>query len=128
MPSRRRTTSLELERRGATREVVPVTCLEASPGPTVAITANVHGDEATGLAAVLQLQSHLEAHLAAGTVVLYPSLNPQGLRLQQRPVPADGVDPARGLQRFFLPDVLTANIDVAGMRVHREAGDQAAFD
>lgn len=100
MPSRRRTTSLELERRGATREVVPVTCLEASPGPTVAITANVHGDEATGLAAVLQLQSHLEVHLSKGTVVLYPSLNPQGLRLQQRPVPADGVD----LNRTFPGD------------------------
>jgi len=100
MPTRRRTTSLELERRGATREVVPVTCLDAGPGPTVAITANVHGDEATGLAAVLQLQSHLELHLVKGQVVLYPSLNPHGLRLQQRPVPADGVD----LNRTFPGD------------------------
>ncbi len=100
MPVQRRTTSLELERRGPTREVIPVTCLDAGPGPVVAITANVHGDEATGLAAVLQLQSHLELHLLAGQVVLYPSLNPPGLRLQQRPVPADGVD----LNRTFPGD------------------------
>ena len=34
----------------------------------------------------------------------------------------------RGLERFFLADVLAADIDVAGVRVHREAGDQTAFD
>jgi len=97
----RRTTSLELERRGAAREVVPVSVLEAgASGPTVVITANVHGDEATGVAAVLALQQRLEQVLLAGSVVLYPSVNPHGLRLQQRPVPADGVD----LNRAFPGD------------------------
>lgn len=98
---RRRTTTLELERRGASREVVPVSLLEAeAEGPTVVVTANVHGDEATGVAAVLALQVRLEALLCAGSVVLYPSVNPHGLRLQQRPVPADGVD----LNRAFPGD------------------------
>lgn len=96
----RHTTSLELERRGAAREVVPVTVLSAGEGPVVAITANVHGDEATGVAAVLQLQVQLEDSLERGSVVMYPSVNPHGLRLQQRPVPADGVD----LNRTFPGD------------------------
>jgi uncharacterized protein len=100
MPVERHTTSLELERRGAAREVVPVTVLSAGPGPTVAVTANVHGDEATGVAAVLELQGRLERTLMKGQVVLYPSVNPHGLRLQQRPVPADGVD----LNRTFPGD------------------------
>ena len=34
----------------------------------------------------------------------------------------------RGLQMLALPDELAAHIDVAGMRVHREARDQAALD
>jgi predicted deacylase len=98
---RRRTTTLELERRGATREVVPVSLLRgAEQGATVVVTANVHGDEATGVAAVLQLAERLETLLVAGEVVLYPSVNPHGLRLQQRPVPADGVD----LNRAFPGD------------------------
>ena len=96
----RRTSTLELERRGASREVVPVSVLEASDGPTVVVTANVHGDEATGVAAVLHLQQRLEELLLVGRVVLYPSVNPHGLRLQQRPVPADGVD----LNRAFPGD------------------------
>lgn len=98
---RRRTTELELERRGATREVVPVSLLEAeAEGATVVVTANVHGDEATGVATVLELQRRLETLLVAGAVALYPSVNPHGLRLQQRPVPADGVD----LNRAFPGD------------------------
>ena len=34
----------------------------------------------------------------------------------------------RTLQRIALRDILAADIDVAGMRTHREGGDQAAFD
>src|SRR5260370_42570199 len=34
----------------------------------------------------------------------------------------------RGLQMLALPDELAADIDVAGMRAHREAREQAAFD
>ena len=34
----------------------------------------------------------------------------------------------RALHRFALGDVLTANVDVAGVRLHRERRDQAAFD
>ncbi len=34
----------------------------------------------------------------------------------------------RGLQMLAFPDEFAAHIDVAGMRAHREARDQAAFD
>mmetsp|Transcript_31918 Transcript_31918/g.41045 ORF Transcript_31918/g.41045 Transcript_31918/m.41045 type:complete len:253 (+) Transcript_31918:1534-2292(+) len=33
-----------------------------------------------------------------------------------------------GLQCFTLADVFTANVDVAGVRVHRERGNQGSFD
>lgn len=63
-----------------------------SPGPTVVITANVHGDEATGVGAVHALAEQLERELQRGTVHLYPSLNPEGLIQRTRSVPADGRD------------------------------------
>lgn len=62
------------------------------PGPTVLVTANVHGDEVTGVAAVHALEQRLEHQLIAGRVVGYPSLNPAGLRARTRTVAVDGVD------------------------------------
>lgn len=70
------------------------------PQPTVAVTANIHGDEVTGIAAVHALDLELQHTLRRGTVVLYPSLNPRGLVAQQRVQPGDGVD----LNRVFPGD------------------------
>lgn len=65
--------------------MVPVVIHRAGPGPTVAITANVHGDEVTGVAAAHALDRGLiETGLARGTVVLYPCLNPRGLETGTR--------------------------------------------
>ncbi|MEQ1502174.1 MAG: succinylglutamate desuccinylase/aspartoacylase family protein [Myxococcota bacterium] len=80
--------------------MLPVIALVASPGPVVAVTANIHGDEVTGVAAVHALDEQLRVSLRAGTVVLYPSLNPRGLVSQQRVQPVDGVD----LNRVFPGD------------------------
>jgi predicted deacylase len=66
-------------------------------GPTVVVTANVHGDEVVGVAAAHELDERLGASLQCGTVVLYPSLNPRGLLVQSRVHPDDGVD----LNRVF---------------------------
>jgi predicted deacylase len=63
----------------------------------VAVTANVHGDEVVGVAAVHALDERLAAGLRCGTVALYPSLNPRGLLAQNRFQPDDGVD----LNRVF---------------------------
>ena len=63
-----------------------------APGPTALIRANVHGDEATGTGAVLALLKRLPELLTSGTVVLFPTLNPEGLSQRTREVPADSVD------------------------------------
>jgi predicted deacylase len=79
------------------RDAVPVLVHTASRGPVVAVTANIHGDESTGVAVVQALDAWLSEHLQAGTVVLYPSLNPAGLSNRTRVLPPDGAD----LNRLF---------------------------
>ena len=66
-------------------------------GPNVAITANIHGDELSGLAVTHALQSMLPECLKRGTVELYPSLNPEGLADCNRLYPISGHD----LNRHF---------------------------
>ncbi|MEZ4322745.1 MAG: succinylglutamate desuccinylase/aspartoacylase family protein [Myxococcota bacterium] len=83
--------------RTSRRDAVPVMVHTASSGPVVAITANIHGDEATGVAVVQELDRWLVEHLQRGTVVLYPSLNPAGLSSRTRVLPPDGAD----LNRLF---------------------------
>jgi hypothetical protein len=69
----------------------------ARPGPTIVITANIHGDECTGVGAVLSLIPVLEQNLSAGAVHLYPSLNPMGLEQRSRKIPEEDQD----LNRLF---------------------------
>ncbi|MBX2802444.1 MAG: succinylglutamate desuccinylase/aspartoacylase family protein [Myxococcales bacterium] len=86
---------------GTGHEALPLLVLTADrPGPCVAVTANVHGDEVTGLAAVHALDRILTAELTCGCVVLVPSLNPRGLMMQRRVQPDDGLD----LNRAFPGD------------------------
>jgi predicted deacylase len=90
-----------LPARGQELTVVTLTPNEARPpGRTVAICANVHGDECTGLGAVLKLVSLLDRSPLRGTVHLYPTLNPQGLERRTRKVPEDDQD----LNRLFPGD------------------------
>lgn len=85
-------------RRGAAATELPAIVLRSSlPGPTAVVTANLHGDETTGIGVVRRLDAWLVDHGFEGTVVLYPSCNPQGLRSQTRHVPADETD----LNRVF---------------------------
>ncbi len=69
-------------------------------GPTVIVTANTHGDECTGVGAVLRLIPVLEDRLQRGAVHLYPTLNPEGLERRSRKVPEDDQD----LNRLFPGD------------------------
>jgi len=85
---------------GPPRELPVLTVAAKAPGPTVAITANVHGDEVTGLGVVHTLREQLPALLTAGRVHLYPTLNPDGLAGRTRRVPADDQD----LNRLFPGD------------------------
>lgn len=69
-------------------------------GPVVVVTANVHGDECTGVGAVLALLPLLDRALVHGAVHLYPTLNPEGLERRSRKVPEDDQD----LNRVFPGD------------------------
>ena len=69
-------------------------------GPKLVITANIHGDECIGFAVVVSLLERLPSLLKKGEVVLYPSLNPTGLRRMMRTYPEDGQD----LNRLFPGD------------------------
>lgn len=81
---------------------IPVIVLDTQRvGPTVLVTANVHGDEVTGTVAVHRLDGVLNRELARGRVVLFPTLNPGGLEARSRVVPDDGAD----LNRLFPGDV-----------------------
>lgn len=68
--------------------------------PVVVVTANVHGDECTGVGAVLRLVNLLESSLVRGAVHLYPTLNPEGLERRARRMPEDDQD----LNRLFPGD------------------------
>ncbi len=75
-------------------------------GPTIGLTANIHGDECTG---VVVLNRVLEkAHfLEYGRLRIFPSLNPEGLKEAKRESPELGKD----LNRLF-PNCLDDNPSV----------------
>lgn len=91
--------------RGAELTVVTITAAPerrraAARSPVVVVTANVHGDECTGVAAILRLAAQLEGALLRGVVHLYPTLNPEGLERRSRKVPDEDQD----LNRLFPGD------------------------
>lgn len=97
----RRLQTVKLDARLADRiGSLPVLVHEASRGFVVAITANLHGDELTGLFAAHRLDTLLGSELRNGTVAIYPSLNPPGLRSRTRTVGLEGAD----LNRSFPGD------------------------
>lgn len=85
---------------GPPRELPVVSVDTGVAGPTAVITANVHGDELTGVGVVHALYQRLPDLLRCGRVHLYPSLNPDGLASRSRRVPADDQD----LNRLFPGD------------------------
>jgi len=92
---------------GPPRQLPVITVSASKPGPRIAITANVHGDEVTGVGVVHALPSLLDGKLQKGTVLLYPTLNPVGLASMTRAIPPDG----RDLNRLFPGDAKGAPTD-----------------
>ena len=93
VPANMKVTSRRIPRIG-----VSIWSIESgTEGPRVAITANIHGDELSGLAVVHRLQKLLTECLFRGVVELYPSLNPEGLANCNRLYPISGHD----LNRYF---------------------------
>lgn len=65
------------------------------PGPTLWLTANIHGDELTGVAVVHDVVTPALLGELRGTVVALPSLNPAGLHTHSREPYLDPRDPNR---------------------------------
>ncbi|MFX0169602.1 MAG: succinylglutamate desuccinylase/aspartoacylase family protein [Candidatus Hodarchaeota archaeon] len=73
---------------------IPVMIAQGNkPGPTFFLTANVHGNELTGIAVIHDLVTDELAQELKGTVVAIPSLNPTGLRAYDRSPDFDPKDP-----------------------------------
>ncbi|TFF92164.1 hypothetical protein EU546_07820 [Candidatus Thorarchaeota archaeon] len=77
-------------------EMLPVMIAQGEEeGPTFFLTANVHGNELTGVAVIHDVVTQELAERIKGTVVAIPSLNPTGLRLGTRNPTFDDRDPNR---------------------------------
>src|SRR5688572_6593572 len=70
-------------------------CVGQSSGPSVLVTAGVHGDEYEGPAAIAEAASWLSPLSLSGNVCMIPEANPFAFAAGTRTSPADGVNLAR---------------------------------
>jgi len=90
---------------GGFSEKLPVIIAQGrESGPTFWITANIHGDELTGIPAIHATITVELAQKLRGTVVAIPSLNPSGLRTSTRTPYYDNGDPNRSFPEYAQPD------------------------
>jgi predicted deacylase len=68
----------------------------ARPGPTLCVTATIHGDEINGFEVGSQVFAHTDASQLAGTLLVVPAANAAGFRSGERYMPD-----RRDLNRFF---------------------------
>ena len=64
-------------------------------GPTFWLTANIHGNEYTGIPVIHNVINGLDMEKLSGTIVAIPSLNPSGSRVIRRYPYYDQKDPNR---------------------------------
>src|SRR4051794_36367478 len=55
---------------------IPITRIAGRPGPSVLLTAGVHGDEFEGPIVLRRLAASLEASEVSGRLLIVPALNP----------------------------------------------------
>jgi len=67
----------------------------ALPGPALAVTAGVHGDEFEGVRALFDFFNSLDTSALRGSVIAVPVANPPAHRACRRTSPVDGVNLAR---------------------------------
>ncbi len=78
------------------QERLPVIIAQGrTAGPTLWLTANIHGAELTGLPVIHRVMTAALATSLRGTVVALPSLNPAGLRTAERAPYYSQTDPNR---------------------------------
>ncbi|MGH0035443.1 MAG: succinylglutamate desuccinylase/aspartoacylase family protein [Myxococcota bacterium] len=97
-PGESRRLSLKVsESFGGTSVATPVTVVHGSaPGPTLCLTAGIHGDEIIGIEVVRRVVAQLEPDGVRGTVIGVPVVNPLGFRRSSRYLPD-----RRDLNRYF---------------------------
>jgi N-alpha-acetyl-L-2,4-diaminobutyrate deacetylase len=86
---------------------------DAQMGPSVLITAGVHGDEYEGPAAVLEIARRLADEQLRGSVTAIPVVNPLAFAASTRTTPDDGVNLARvfpGNRRGTVTERLAADV------------------
>lgn len=76
-----------------------------TPGPTLWVTGNIHGNEYNGLATIHHLITTELVERLKGTLVALPTLNPAGLRVDARtPYYSYGKDPNRQFPAISITD------------------------
>lgn len=85
------------------RLVVPVVVLNGTPGPTLLLTAGVHGDEYEGQIALRDLAHGLDLATLRGRVIILPSANPPASLAATRTSTIDGVNLARAFTGWVGP-------------------------
>jgi len=116
---------------------VPVTVLRGStPGPTLFLTAAVHGDELNGVAIIRDLLNDQDFSALAGTLLAVPVVNVPGFLNQTRTLPdrrdlnrsfpgsGEGSFTSRLAHRIYA-DVLCASD--FGLDLHTAGGDRANY-
>lgn len=90
-----------------TSDKIPVIIAQGkTDGPTFFISANVHGNELTGVAVIHEVITEDLVNDLKGSVVAIPTLNPTGLRMHQRYPEYQDADPNRQFPegRFAKPE------------------------
>ena len=71
---------------------VPIAVIKHGSGPTVLLTAGVHGDEYEGQVALMKLARSLDPGEVQGRVIIAPCLNLPAVLARQRLSPIDGLN------------------------------------
>ncbi len=71
---------------------VPIAVLNGGPGPTMLLSAGVHGDEYEGQIVLRRLLRDLDPTFLRGRLILLPALNLPAVRAARRCSPVDGVN------------------------------------
>lgn len=77
------------------RVSLPVVVVNGRPGPTLLLSAGIHGDEYDGQIALLRLAQTLDPARLFGRVIIVPVANPPASDAARRTSPLDGVNLAR---------------------------------
>ncbi len=85
-----------LEHPIGTIERLPIIIAQGkTKGSVLWITANIHGNEYTGIPVIHKIMNKIDVNKLKGTIVAIPSLNPSGARIKKRSPYYDGKDPNR---------------------------------